>query len=121
MDCFGALRLAMTVRGRAASNSRVIVFSLFFEAAHDDSAEEAARDGTRLFALLLDEYHVSAGASTGRVREALTRFVDRELGARDLVAVLKPLDSLLTIRVTRDPDTEHYIEFTEKIYGCHRR
>src|SRR5439155_2372783 len=49
-----------------------------------------------------------------RVREALTRFVDRELGPRDLVAVLKPLDSLLTIRVTRDHDLiRHAIETFE--------
>ena len=79
-----------------------------------DEQEEAARNGIRLFAILLDEYHVSAGANTGRVREALTRFVDRELGPRDLVAVLKPLDSLLTIRVTRDHDLiRHAIETFE--------
>jgi hypothetical protein len=32
----------------------------------------------------------------------LAHFVDQDLGPRDLVAVLKPLDSLLTIRMTRD-------------------
>src|SRR5213078_2785546 len=48
---------------------------------------------------------------TTRVREALTSFVDRDLRPRDLVAVLKPLDSLLTIRVTRDRDAvRHAIE-----------
>ena len=66
-----------------------------------DEQQQAARDGTRLVAILLDEYHVSA-ASTERVRDTLARFVDRDLGPRDLVAVLKPLDSLLTIRMTRD-------------------
>jgi VWFA-related protein len=75
-----------------------------------DEQEEAARPGTRLFALFLDEYHVSA-ANTGRVRDVLTAFVDRDLGPRDLIAVLKPLDSLLTIRVTRDRDVvRHAIE-----------
>jgi len=69
-----------------------------------DEQEEAAREGTRLFALMLDEYHVSPGANSARVREALARFIDRDLGPRDLVAVLKPLDSLLTIRMTRDRD-----------------
>jgi VWFA-related protein len=79
-----------------------------------DEQEEAARDGTRLLAILLDEYHVSGGAATDRVRETLTRFVDRDLGPRDLVAVLKPLDSLLTIRVTRDHDLiRHAIETFE--------
>jgi len=67
-----------------------------------DEQEEAARQGTRLFALFLDEYHVSP-ANAGRARDVLTAFVDRDLGPRDLVAVLKPLDSLLTIRMTRDP------------------
>jgi hypothetical protein len=36
------------------------------------------------------------------VREVLTDFVARQVGPRDLVAVLKPLDSLLDIRLTRD-------------------
>jgi VWFA-related protein len=69
-----------------------------------DEQEQAGRDGTRLVAILLDEYHVSAGASTERARATLTRFVDRDLGPRDLVAVMKPLDSLFTIRMTRDRD-----------------
>ena len=68
-----------------------------------DEQEQAARADARLVAILLDEYHVSA-ASTDRVRDTLTHFVDHDLGPRDLVAVLKPLDSLLTIRVTRDRD-----------------
>jgi VWFA-related protein len=76
-----------------------------------DEQEQAGRDGARLFAILLDEYHVSAGASTQRVRVTLTRFVDRQLGPRDLVAVMKPLDSLFTIRMTRDRDeVRHAIE-----------
>src|SRR6476660_1570656 len=36
-----------------------------------DEQEEAGRQGTRLFGMLLDEYHVAAGAETMRVREAL--------------------------------------------------
>src|SRR5438093_8677323 len=75
-----------------------------------DEQAEAARPGTRLIALFLDEYHVSA-ANAARVRDVLTAFIDRDLGPRDLVAVLKPLDSLLTIRVTRDRDAvRHAIE-----------
>ena len=37
-------------------------------------------------------------------REALLRFVDRDLTPRDLVVVMKPLDSLFAIRLTRDRD-----------------
>ena len=62
----------------------------------------AAAGGARLFAIFLDEYHVSAGASTDRAREALLRFVDRDLAPRDLVVVMKPLDSIFAIRLTSD-------------------
>jgi VWFA-related protein len=67
-----------------------------------DEQAEAARDGTRLFAFFLDEYHVTPGADATRAREALGRFVDEQLGPRDLVVVVKPLDSLVTLRLTRD-------------------
>ena len=72
-----------------------------------DEQTEAARANSRLVAIFLDDSHVGAGATTERVREALTRFVDRDLGPRDLVTVMKPLDSLLTIRLTRDRDALH--------------
>jgi VWFA-related protein len=71
------------------------------------SADErlaATPDEARLIAIFMDEYHVSAGASTERARAALERFVDREIGPRDLVVVMKPLDSVLAIRTTRDLD-----------------
>jgi hypothetical protein len=64
-----------------------------------DEQVEAARDGTRLFAFFLDEYHVTPGADATRAREALSRFVDEQLGPRDLVLVVKPLDSLITLAV----------------------
>lgn len=69
-----------------------------------DEQAEAAREGTRLFAIFLDEYHVSAGEGVERAREALVRFVAQDLGPRDLVVVVKPLDSLLNLRLTRDRD-----------------
>jgi Ca-activated chloride channel homolog len=60
----------------------------------------------RLVAVFLDEYHVDAGA-TARVREAMLRFVDQELAPRDLIVVMKPLDSILTIRLTSDRSEAH--------------
>ena len=60
------------------------------------------RDEQRVVAVYLDEYHVSAGEATDRVRAALTEFIDHELGAKDLFVVMKPLDSLLTIEMTHD-------------------
>ena len=41
------------------------------------------------------------------MRDALHRFVDQDLGPGDLVTILRPLDSLLTIRLTRDRDALH--------------
>jgi VWFA-related protein len=66
----------------------------------------ASQDEVRLVAIFLDEYHVDR-ASSDRVRDATTRFVDRELGPRDLLAVMKPLDSLFAIRLTRDRAAAH--------------
>jgi VWFA-related protein len=70
----------------------------------DDERTAAKATGVRLFALFLDEYHVTSGANTDRVREALLRFVDRDLTPRDLVVVMKPLDSIFAIRLTGDLD-----------------
>ncbi len=71
-------------------------------ATDEEEQAEARRPGARLFAIYLDEYEISAGEPTERVRAALTRFVDEAVGPRDLLVVMKPLDSLLTIRLTHD-------------------
>jgi VWFA-related protein len=67
-----------------------------------DEQAAAAREGARLLVFVLDDYHVTRGVAAARVRETLGAFVERYLGPRDLVAVFRPLDSLLTIRLTRD-------------------
>ena len=69
-----------------------------------DERAAAATDEARLFAIFLDEYHVATGANTERVRAALRQFIDREVQPRDLVVVMKPLDSVFAIRLTRDRD-----------------
>jgi VWFA-related protein len=70
--------------------------------------ERAAREkGTRVFAFFLDEFHVSPGASTDRVRDALRRFVDEKLRPQDLAVALRPLDSVTGIRFTRDRTLLH--------------
>ena len=43
-----------------------------------------------------------SAANSMRVRDALTRFVDETLGPRDLLAVMRPLDSIFAIQMTRD-------------------
>src|SRR5262245_59605680 len=44
----------------------------------------------RRFGIFLDEYYVDAGPASARVREAMTRFVDRELTPEDQLVVMKP-------------------------------
>src|SRR5947207_1900055 len=64
--------------------------------------QAASPDESRFFAIFLDEYHVAGGTNADRVRTTLLQFVDRELGPRDWIAVMKPLDSLFAIKLTRD-------------------
>ncbi|MGE5246515.1 MAG: VWA domain-containing protein [Betaproteobacteria bacterium] len=59
--------------------------------------------GGRAFGLLLDDFHLTPDGAS-RARELLASFAAHDLGPRDLVAVMKPLDSLLAIRATRDRD-----------------
>jgi hypothetical protein len=67
-------------------------------------AVESRRPEPRRIAIVLDEFHVDA-ADSARVRDAMRRFVDEELRADDAVVVLRPLDSLTSIRLTSDRGT----------------
>jgi VWFA-related protein len=68
-----------------------------------DEEAEAARDDVRLFAIFLDDYHVRRGASMA-LRDPIARFVDTQLGPSDMVGVMYPLESLASIRMTRNHD-----------------
>jgi VWFA-related protein len=102
--------IAADGRGRSVENLNAADFEL-----RDDGTirpVEGARlikDDARLFAIYLDEYHVTAGAATARVREALARFIERDLGPADRIVVLKPLDSLFHIELTRDREAARAI------------
>jgi VWFA-related protein len=73
--------------------------------ASETDEERAAREpGTRVFALLLDEFHVSSGENSNHVRDAVLRFLDTQVHPADLVAVLKPLDPVTHIRFARGAD-----------------
>lgn len=62
---------------------------------------EAGREDVRVFALFLDDYHVTRSpAVTLRLREALAAFVE-SLGPTDLVAVMDPLTPLSSLQFTR--------------------
>ncbi|MGE4056087.1 MAG: VWA domain-containing protein [Vicinamibacterales bacterium] len=66
--------------------------------------DQAGQESTRIVGIFLDDYHVSAGRSAERIRAALEEFVTSQLGPGDLVAVVRPLDSLLRITATPDRD-----------------
>jgi len=101
--------LAADAKGRAVETLKAADFVV-----NDGGAAqtlESARLVTnepRLFAIYFDEYHVSA-ADIDRARAALTRFIDHELQPRDELVVMKPLDSLLTIKLTTDRDAARSI------------
>jgi VWFA-related protein len=67
-----------------------------------DERRAASVEGARLFAMFLDEYHVSSGPNTDRVRDTLLHFLDSDVAPGDLVVVMKPLDSLFEIRLSHD-------------------
>jgi VWFA-related protein len=67
-----------------------------------DEERAARQPGTRVFAFFLDEFHVSPGLASDRVRDALNQFVDEKLRPQDLAVVMKPLDAVTAIRFTRD-------------------
>ncbi len=66
-----------------------------------DEEAEAARDDVRLFGIFLDDYHVRRDTSM-RLREPLAAFVDTKLGPSDMVALMYPLESVESLRFTRN-------------------
>lgn len=62
---------------------------------------EAAREDVRLFAIFLDDYHITKRPEiTLPLRDALTKFVS-QLGPNDLVALMEPLTTLYDLKYTR--------------------
>lgn len=92
----GAVELRAISRGAAGDTAPI--------ASPSDQQRAARAPGTRVFAIVLDEYHVGAGVPSERVRASLTRFVDDHIGPGDLAVVVKPLDSVTSVRFTRDKD-----------------
>jgi VWFA-related protein len=69
-----------------------------------DEESEAARDDVRLFAIFLDDYHVRRGADL-QVRKVLTDFLQKDVGASDMVGLMYPLQPVSSIRMSRDHET----------------
>jgi len=80
---------------------------------HEDEEREASRDDVRVYAILLDDYHVPR-MSELRVIDPLLAFV-RALPPTDLVAVYYPLDSVTDVAFSRD--REPVLKAIRKFYG----
>ena len=72
-----------------------------------DETRAARQAGTRVFGFYLDEFHVTAGPNSERVRAAVQQFIDETLRPQDLAFIMRPLDSLNSIRFTRDRAALH--------------
>jgi VWFA-related protein len=92
-------------RGRAVESLRSTDFDLREDGAPQTLAGAQLVRNPRLVGIYLDEYFVSA-ANTASVRNTLHRFVDL-LSPDDKAVILRPLDSLLTIRLTQDREALH--------------
>jgi VWFA-related protein len=102
-----SVRIATTVtdrQGRAVQGLTVKDFEIKEDGVVQriDTVEVRKPEARRL-AILLDEFHVDA-ANSQAVRDALMRFIDERLRDGDSAVVLKPLDSLPSIKLTTDRD-----------------
>jgi len=69
----------------------------------DDEEVEASRDDVRIFAILLDDYHVRRANSIS-IREPLRRFIQTQLRPLDMIAVMYPLQPASDVSFTRNYD-----------------
>lgn len=65
----------------------------------DDAERLTAAAADRIVAVYVDEYHLADDEAFAAARRAVAAFLRTSLGARDLVVVLKPLDSVVAIRL----------------------
>lgn len=93
------------VRGEPIAGLRAGDFQVTVDGApHAVDGIEFRNDGgavPRVFAFLLDEFHVDEARSAA-VRDTLLHLIDAHLRPDDLVLTFKPLDSLTTIQPTAD-------------------
>jgi Ca-activated chloride channel family protein len=95
-------------RGRSVENLKPTDFELREDGTVQTLTGVQLVRGSRLVAIYLDEYFVSP-ANTAAVKAALHRFVDDDLLADDKAVILRPLDSLLTIKLTQDRAALHKV------------
>lgn len=70
--------------------------------ASDADELNAASRADRLVGIYIDEFHLKDDAAWAASRAAVAAFLRTSLGQRDLVLVLKPLDSIVSMRMTSD-------------------
>ena len=66
-----------------------------------DQDREASRSDSRIFVFFLDDYHVRA-TNAMRMMAPLVEFVETQLVATDLVAIMYPLTPSVDVQLTRD-------------------
>ena len=64
----------------------------------------SAPKGSRRIAILLDDYHVSAGPSAERAVASLLQFADQQVRPDDIVFLMRPLDPASSIAPVKDRD-----------------
>ena len=97
---------------RPSAASAEPVTSIQTDADERKAAQEA---GARVFAVFLDEFNVTPGVNSERVRDAARRFLSDYVRPGDLIYVLKPLDPVSGFRFTRDRDAARAV--IEKFEG----
>ena len=97
---------------RPSAASAEPVTSIQTDADERKAAQEA---GARVFAVFLDEFNVTPGVNSERVRDAARRFLSDYVRPGDLIHVLKPLDPVSGFRFTRDRDAARAV--IEKFEG----
>ncbi|MGE3955383.1 MAG: VWA domain-containing protein [Vicinamibacterales bacterium] len=70
--------------------------------ATEDEERAAATAADRIVGIYVDEYHLGGGAAFETARQELAAAVRTVLGPRDLVVAMKPLDSVVSIRLWTD-------------------
>ena len=95
----GVVRPLDAVELRTLPKAGDVVQSIQTESGEEQAAK---KPGARVFAFVLDEFHVSAGAAADRVRATMNEFIEQTLKPDDLAVVFKPLDSVAAIQFTRD-------------------
>jgi VWFA-related protein len=80
----------------------------------NDEEYETGRDDVRLFVVFLDDYHVRLSSSFA-VREALSSFINNQVGPMDLVALMYPLTPTMALNFSRDRSS--LVRAVEKFEG----